>query len=197
MRFGGGRIDALVLCAGHVLRTSAPDEVTFGVAQVRRLLVSPTLRVLHVVFAPDAPRPLLLGLVRLENRGATAERVDYSEVWDVGSGPWRAASGACERLGEGSTFALADAGLGVRAVAPEPPPRTGLGLDVRLGLPPGARRELYFAYVDAPTDDDPRKLVRAWRGDVAAELVRCVESWRSRAGPSVADYLAAAATLPV
>ena len=196
MRFGAGRIDALVLCAGEVLRTAEPDEVAFGVAQVRRLLVSPTLRVLHVVFAPTAPRPLLLGLVRVENRGATAERVDYSEVWDVGSGTWRSHSGACERRSGERTFALADAGLAVRAVPPEPPPRAGLWLDLRLGLPPGARRELCFAYVEASSDDDAPALVRAWRGDVPAELVRSVESWRSRVGPSVADYRAAAATLP-
>ncbi len=72
VRFAGSRIDAFALCAGCVLRTSEPERVEFGLAQVRRLLVSPSLRALHVVFAPSVPRPLLLGLVRLENTSAEA-----------------------------------------------------------------------------------------------------------------------------
>ena len=56
--FEGGAIDALVAQGGEVLRTAAPRATSCGLAQVRRLLEGPSLRVLHVVFAPAWPRPL-------------------------------------------------------------------------------------------------------------------------------------------
>ncbi len=181
-----------------MLRTSEPDRVDFGLAQVRRLLVSPSLRALHVVFAPSVPRPLLLGLVRLENTSAEALAVDYTETWDVSAGSWHTAPGACERRGPGGVRALAEASIGIRAAGPEPPPRVGLALDVRIGLPPHAVRELSFAYVATPPDQSAPSLVRAFRGDVADELARTVRGWLERLGPGgspVAGYRERIATL--
>jgi len=177
VHFAGGLIDALLLCEGGVFRTAEPDATCFGVAQVRRLLVAPPLCVVHVVFAPLAPRPLLLGLVRLENRGARALGLRYSELWGVEGSDYRSASGACSRETAQGTRALADAGSAVRACPPQTAPRLGLALDLRLVLPPDSRRQLYFAYVAPEPGEGPELLVRAWRGDAASELEHSVASW--------------------
>jgi hypothetical protein len=53
-----------------------------------------------------------------------------------------------------------------------PAPARGLGLELALALPAGARRHLAFAYVALADDEDAGGLVRSWRGEVAAELDR-------------------------
>ncbi len=163
-----------------MFRTADPDSTRFGVAQVRRLLVALPLRVAHVVFAPAAPRPLLLGLVRLENRGARPLSLHYSELWGVEGSDYRTAPGACSCETSGGTRALADAGSVVRGRPPASAPRAGLALDLRLVLPPDSRRHLCFAYAAPEPGEGPELLVRAWRGDVAGELERSVASWLER-----------------
>jgi hypothetical protein len=180
--FAAGRIDALVLCEGLVLRTAEPLLTQFGVAQVRRLLGEGSLRLAHVVFAPLAHAPILLGLVRLWNAGPGPLLVDYSETWDVDGGEYRAAEAACERRGASGTRALADAAAAPRARPPKQAPSRGLALDVRLFLEPGARRHLAFAYVAPESDVDAALLVRAWRGEVARELPRTVARWLEQLG---------------
>lgn len=198
LRFAGGRIDALVLCGAEVLRTSQPKGTVYGLAQVRRELESPSLRALHIVFAPDPRRPLLLGLVRLESKSAEALRVDYTETWDVAGGSWRGAEGACERRRDARVWALAEAGVAIRARPPDPPPRIGLALDLRLALPPRARRELFFAYVACAEEQSPAALASAWRGDVGSELRRTVRRWLERLGSErpLAAYRERIATFP-
>jgi hypothetical protein len=171
--FAGARIGTLVLCEAEVIKLG---PVRFGPGQARRSLVSEVLRGTHVVFAPVGERPLLLGLVRLENTSPEPICADYTETWDVRDGVYRAAPGACERRGRDAICALADASAVVAAVPPEPAPRVGLALDLRIPLPPGARRELSFAYVRCEHPEEPASLVRAWRGDVAAELKRNVRA---------------------
>jgi hypothetical protein len=179
--FAGARIDALIGAAGRVLRTSEPDGVEYGVAQVRRMLESSALRVLHVVFAPYAARPILLGLVRLHNRSAEPLLVHYSELWEV-DGAARAAEAACVCATDAGERVLADVSIAPRARAPEPLPERGLALDARLVLPPRERRELCFAYAAPETGDPTHLLVRAWRGDVAEELEHTVQSWLEHLG---------------
>ncbi len=140
--------------------------------QARRSLVTRDVRATHVVFQPRSSRPLLLALAQLENTSEEPVWVEYTETWDVPSGTYRAAPGACERRTPDTIWALADASAGLRATPPDPPPRIGLALDVRLALPAGSRRELSFAYVRCTPPDEPAALVRAWRGDVARELTR-------------------------
>jgi hypothetical protein len=67
---------------------------------------------------------------------------------------------------------LADCGIVARADPPATPPARGLALDLRMALPPGARRHLAFAYVAVPEEEDPGELVRAFRGEVGTELER-------------------------
>jgi hypothetical protein len=177
-----GRIDALLLCQGRLLRTSDPLRTRFGLAQVRRGLAHGDLRAAHLVFAPDAARPLLLGLVRLENSGDGPLALEYTETWAVSGDEYRAAAGACERRTAAGVCALADVALAVRAFPPEPPPGDGLALALRLLLPPHSVRELHFAYVAPGPDDPPAALVRAWRGRVPEELARSVRAWRGRVG---------------
>lgn len=143
-----------------------------AVGQARRSLRTRDVRATHVVFAPRVPRPLLLGLARLENSSEELIWVEYTETWDVPAGPYRRAPGACERRTPETIWALADASAALRAHPPDPPPRVGLALDVHLALPAGSRRELSFAYVRCTPPEEPSDLVRAWRGDVARELVR-------------------------
>ncbi|MFI5314317.1 MAG: hypothetical protein ACHQ6T_01340 [Myxococcota bacterium] len=181
--FAGGRIDALVRCEGLVLSTREPLSTHFGVAQARRELRTPSLRLTHVVFAPASPRALLLGFVRLENRADEPLALEYTEIWDVPAGEYRAAVAACERRFGGHLFALAEASAVTRARAPEAEPKRGLALDVALALPAGARRHLAFAYAALPDEEDAGELVRAWRGGVAAELEQI-----GRSGQSVAAY---------
>lgn len=173
MSFAGARIGTLVLCQGEVIKLG---PVRFGPRQARRSLVSEVLRGTHLVFAPLGERPLLLGLVRLENTGPEPICVEYTETWDVRDGVYRAAMGACERRGPDAIWALADASAVVAAVPPEPAPRVGLALDLRIPLASGARRELSFAYVRCEPPEEPASLVRAWRGDVAVELARSVRA---------------------
>jgi hypothetical protein len=181
--FAGGRIDALVRCDGAVLATRDPDTTLFGVGQVRRTLEARGLRVTHVVFAPAAQRPILLGLAQIESLSDELLAVEYSELWDVPRGEYRVAPTACERRFGGHVFALAEASDVTRSRAPEHEPARGLALDVTLALPPRARRNLSFAYVAVPDEEDPGGLVRAWRGLVPEELERVGVS-----APSVAAY---------
>jgi hypothetical protein len=174
------RIDALLVCRGQVLRTSQPLGTRFGLGQVRRELGSGALRVVHVVFAPLDPRPLLLGIARLQNLGGEPLPLEYTETWEADGEAYRAAEGACERRTADGVRALAELSLVVRARAPEPPPRVGLALGLRLLLPPHSRRELCFAYAAPGPDDPPAALVRAYRGRVPAELVRGVRIWSER-----------------
>ncbi len=179
--FAGGRIDALALCGPDVLRTADPELTQFGVAQVRRLCAARNARMAHVLFCPHTPRPLLLGLVWLENRAADPLLLRYTETWDV-PGAYGAAEGACERQGPDGLRVLAEVGAAVRARPPQDAGERGLALDLRIVLPPHARRSLGFAYAAPEPEDDPRGLVRAWRGDVAAELAHTVGAWLDELG---------------
>ena len=191
MVFAGGKIEALLRVEGAVLSTSAASATQYGVAQVRRALEIGDLRALHVVFAPAEPRALLLGWVRLENRGSEPLALEYTETWDLPSGEYATAPAACERRFGGHVFALADASVVARAEPPTTPPSRGLALDLRLALPPGARRHLAFAYVAVPEEEDAGALVRAFRGDVVASLERI-----GRSGLDVAGYRAAGRYTP-
>ena len=169
-----------MLCQGAVFRTAEPDSTHFGVAQVRRLLLALPLRIVHVVFAPAAPRPILLGLVRLENRGARPLGIQYSELWGVQGSDYRTGPGACSCETAEGTRALADASSVVRARPPGSAPRKGLALDLRFVLPPDSRRHLCFAYAAPEPGEGPELMVRAWRGEAAGELERSVASWLER-----------------
>lgn len=186
--FAGARIDAFIGAAGRVLRTSQPGAVEFGIAQVRRTVENSELRVLHVVFAPHAARPILLGLVRLHNRTAEPLLVHYTELWEVEGDAPRAAEAACVCATDAGERALADISVAPRSRAPEPLPERGLALDARLVLPPRERRELCFAYAAPETADPTHLLVRAWRGDVSEELEHTVSAWLEHLG---SDPLAA------
>lgn len=184
--FAGGRIEALLRVEGAVLSTSNASATHYGVAQVRRALEIGPLRALHVVFAPAEPRALLLGWVRLQNESGEPVALEYTETWDLPSGNYAAAPGACERRFGGHVFALADASSAARSDPPAQPPTRGLALDLRLALPPGARRHLAFAYLALPDEEDPGALVRAFRGAVGQSLERI-----GRSGLDVAGYRAA------
>lgn len=170
MVFAGGKIEALVRVGGTVLSTSRPEATEYGVAQVRRALSTDALRILHVVFAPAAPRALLLAWVRIENSGEQPLALEYTETWDVPAGEWATTPAACERRFGGHVFALADCGIVSRAEPPAQPPARGLALDLRMAVPAGARRHLAFAYVALPEEEDAGALVRAFRGEVGASL---------------------------
>lgn len=176
----GGEINGLALAEGEVLRTAEPTATRCGLAQVRRIVSGAALALVHVVFAPVRPRPLLLSLVRIENRSAELIELRYTELWDVAGTGTRRAEGACICDVAGAERALAEASSAVRARAPEPLPRSGLALAMRFALPAGARRELAFAYAAPEAGEPAAPLVRAWRGDVALELSRCVAHWRER-----------------
>lgn len=177
----GGRIDALVVSRLGVCRTSAAKP-RVGLAQLRRYCQLDLLDLVHVVFAPVEPRPLLLGLVRLRNRSSEPLLLTHTELWEVSEGSFGAAEGACERTGPSGVRALADVGSVVRARVPEPAPTRGLALDTPLVLPPDSIRELHFAYAAPPSGEPAAPLVRAWRGDVATELVRTVRFWSAQVG---------------
>lgn len=158
---------------------------------MRRRIETPELALVHVLFAPQRARPLLLALVRLENRGGELLDLAYTELWDLPGRAIRAHEGACACDTEQGARALADAGAGIRGRAPDPLPRSGLALELRVQIPPGERRQLSFAYAAPEPDEDPAVLVRAWRADVAHELVRTVRVWSQRLGEqtnSVAAY---------
>ncbi len=167
-------------CGTELLRTARPDAMHCGLAQVRRRVETAALALLHVVFAPVRPRPLLLGLVRLENRGDGLLELRYTELWDLPGARIRAAESACVCDTEDGARALADAGAALRGRAPQPLPARGLALELELALPPHARRELQFAYAAPEPGEDPAGLVRAWRGDVVGELERTVSLWSAR-----------------
>ncbi len=181
MLLDGGRIDALVVSRVGVCRTSTA-EPRLGLAQVRRYCHLDSLDLVHIVFAPVEPRPLLLGLVRLRNRSSAPLPLTYTELWEVAEGSFGTAEGACERVGPRGVRVLADASSVVRARVPEPPPTRGLALDTSLVLPPDSIRELHFAYAAPPSGEPAAPLVRAWRGDVATELVRTVRFWSAQVG---------------
>lgn len=151
-----------------------------------------------MVFAPAAPRPLLLGLVRLANDAAEPVELSYTELWGVPGSRVRQEAGACICDTEAGERALADASLAVRGRVPDPLPRAGLALELRLPLPPRSVRELAFAYAAPPAGESPGLLVRAWRGDVRHELRRVARAWLARApGPnSLAVYRVEASRWP-
>lgn len=180
MYLSAGRIDALIVCRGALLRTSDPLRTRFGLAQVRRELGLGALAAVHVVFAPDSARPLLLALVRLANRSHEPLALEYTETWAVSGSDYRAAAGACERRTADGARALADVSLAVRASAPVPSPRDGLALELRMLLPPHSTRELHFAYAAPGPDEPAQNLIRAWRGEVPAELARSTARWLDR-----------------
>ncbi len=180
--FAGGAINALLVCGAELLRTSRPQRTRYGLGQVRRLLDSPALRVVHVVFAPDRPRPLLLGLVRLESRSQELLHIAYTELWDLPGTNVRVAEGSCLCDTADGARALADASLAIRGRAPDPLLRAGLALELRVLLPPGERRTLSFAYAAPEEGEEPAALVRAWRGSVEEELRGTARSWRERLG---------------
>lgn len=177
--FQAERIDAQVLVGGNVLRTAEPASTRVGVAQVRRLLAGGPLEIVHVVFAPDVPRPLLLGLVRLRNTGSEPLVLDYTELWGVGGGTYRSTAGAAERSGDNGTRALVDLSSAIRSRAPERL-TDGLALDLRVPVPAHQTRELAFGYAAAPPGEDAGHLTRAWHGDVARELERTSGAWLAR-----------------
>jgi len=191
--FGGGRIEAQILWDGAILRTRdlPASESRCGLAQVRRVLSEGSLRVAHVVFAPEATRPLLLGIARVQNAADEPIVLDYTEMWEVGTGSYRVGPGGAERDAPGGTRALVDVGYVVRARPPEKPPAEGLALDVTLAVPPRATRTLEFAYALPAPDEAPASIVRAWRGDVTREIARTVQVWAqrlTRTGDPVAAY---------
>jgi hypothetical protein len=195
--FQAGRIDAQLLCGPEVLRTSEPAGTWCGLAQVRRLLAGVKVRVLHVVFAPQVPRPLLLALVRIANESREPHVVDYTEMWQIGSGEYATGPGAAELSTPAGRRALAEVSSAIRAHAPEAEPAGGLALDLRIPIPAGAVRELAFAYAAPGPEEDPGAVVRAFRGRVREELLLVTRHWLRSVDPTdpVADYRRRAATL--
>jgi hypothetical protein len=177
--FAGGRIDAIILSGGAVHRTAQPTGIAEEGPALRRTIEADALRVEHVLFAPSRPRPLRLSLVQLRNAGSDLLIADYTETWDLARSGYRVGEAAAIAETSDGPRVLADASAVPRARPPREPPALGLALDVRLALPPGARRPLCFAYVAPGPDDEPAALVRAWRGDVAAELERSLQAWRT------------------
>jgi hypothetical protein len=185
-----GRIDALLVCRGRLARTADPQRTRFGLAQVRRYVSAGELSAVHVIFAPDSDRPLLLGIARLCNASAEPLAVEYTETWAVAGSDYREAAGACERRTGDGMRALAELSLASSAVAVEPPRREGLALRLNLLLPPHSRRELHFAYAAPALDEPADALIRAWRGRVPQELAQSVASWSRRLGPGDAPVAA-------
>ena len=105
--------------------------------------------------------------------------VDYSETWDLARDGYREAEAAAIAETRDGLRVLADASATPRARPPSEPPVVGLALDLRLPIPPGARRPLSFIYAAPEPDEEPAGLVRAWRGEVAAELERTLAAWRA------------------
>lgn len=180
VKLEGGRIDALVRARGAVLRTSEPDAIEFGLAQVRRRVARRGLELEHLIFAPVLPRPLLLACVELRNDTAEPLVLDYTELWELDGEAVESAEGACACRTVRGERALADAGAVIRARAPKPLPLGGLALELRTLLRPGALCALSFAYAAPDPPESPAALVRAWRGDVPGELRRTVREWIAR-----------------
>ena len=152
-------------------------------AQVRRFLSGGFLQVVHVVFAPVTPRPVLLSVVRLKNRGVGPVQVNYTEFWDVRGKEYRASSGACSCQAGERLRVLGDVALAVRSNAPEASTHSGLALDLQIVLPPNSRRHLCFAYATPEPDENAALLVRTWRGEALAELERTVVNFVSHLKP--------------
>jgi len=165
----GGAINGIAV-GDEILRTSEATLIRCGTAQVRRQVSGASMHLLHVLFAPRVERPLLLSLVRFANTGSELFSLDYTELWELPCQDAHEEVGAhVARLPAGER-ALAEVSSAVRARVPEPPPRFGLALTLRLTLPPGSQRQVGFAYV-APSGEEPAApMVRAWRGDVEASL---------------------------
>jgi hypothetical protein len=178
--FQAGSIDALIRCEGQVLRIATCDVLECGIAQLRRRLEADRLAVLHLIFAPARPRPLLLSLVRLLNRSDEPLELEYSELWDVGIVDGRSEHGAHVGMSSDGARALADLSVAIRFRPPDPLPESGLALEARIVLPPAALRSLSFAYVAPRAGESDAPLIQAWRGDVEAELVRSVQDWTAR-----------------
>jgi hypothetical protein len=157
-----------------VHRTSQPDGVRYGPAQVRRELRGQRFGLVHVAFLPARPRPALLVLVRVENRERAPLVLDLTETWGVERSDYRVDEAAAIAATSAGPRVLADAGPVPRARAPEPPPVAGLALDLRFAVPGRSRRQLYFVHAAPEPDENPAALVRAWRGEVEAELTRTV-----------------------
>jgi hypothetical protein len=136
-----------------------------------------------VLFAPTRPRPLRLSWIQLRNASSKLLIVDYTETWDVERFGYRVGEAAAIAETPAGLRVLADASAVPRARPPREPPVLGLALDLRLALPAGERRPLCFAYVAPAPDEEPEPLVRAWRGDVAAELERSLRAWRASQSP--------------
>jgi hypothetical protein len=132
-----------------------------------------------VLFAPAPARPIRLALVWLQNAGPELLIVDYTETWDLERCGYRVGEAAAIAETPDGPRILADVSVAARARPPREPPALGLALDLRLALPAGARRPLSFAYAAPDPDEEPAALVRAWRGDVAAELQRTLRAWRA------------------
>ncbi len=199
VRFGGGRIDGLLLCDGVVLRTAEPTETEFTLAQVERRVESDLLELRHAVFAPARDRPFLLGEVRFFNHSHEPLRVDYTEIWDLPFAATRTAAGvAIAEQGE-SRFALGDASLALRTENPTPAFEHGLALCCRWALPPKEARSMQFAYVALDGEEDPGMLIGAWRGGVEEERARTIRYWEERLseGEASLDGYRRSFTLPL
>jgi hypothetical protein len=175
----GARVDALAAAAGAILRTSAASAHYYGLGFVLRVCESPALRLEHLLFAPQRPRPILFAHVILQNRLDEVLVVQYSELWDLACRAAIAHAGACSAHTERGLRVLAEVDAAIRAHAPEGLDR-GLALDVRLALPPGAQRPLSFAYVLPDREDDHGSLVSAWRGRVQEELETTLAEFHAR-----------------
>jgi len=180
--YADGRLDALVAAGGAVSGTRQAHSTRIGVAQVRRSWETDVLAGLHLVFAPGATRPLLLGWVQLLNRTNQPLLVHYSEMWDLVLDSARVADAASIGTTSHGERVLADLGSAPRAAPPDPPAETGLVLDARFVLPPRQIRELTFGYIATPEGVSAAPLVRAWRGAVKSELQRTFTGWKARLG---------------
>ena len=188
------RIDAFAAFAGELASTThgASVRTELGVAQARRTVAASRLSLLHLVFAPARDRPILLAIARLRNRTAEPLLVRYSELWDVRGVSVTAADGVCVGETHGLWLGLADVSAVIRAQPPDPLPPDGLALDVPIVLPPREERQIYFAYACAEDQIELASLVRAFRGDVPAELARTVSLWSRGAHPDAIDAYRAA-----
>jgi len=181
VRVAGSRVDALVAAPGGLLRTAAPDQTQYGLGLVLRTRESAQLRLEHCVFASRRDRPIVFSWVRLENRTDDVLVLRYSELWDVELAPYGAAEGVCMARGPGGLCILADLENVIRAHPPERQgDALGLSLDLQFAVPPGARRQLSFAYAVPEDEAEAASLVRAWRGRVRGELEETLGQLRGR-----------------
>jgi hypothetical protein len=175
----GARVDAFATAAGSILRTSSPAATYCGLGLVLRVCESAELRIEHLLFAPERPRPIVFARVCLQSLAEELLLVSYSELWDLPCRSRSAEEGASSGETERGVRVLADLDAVIRGRAPQGL-ECGLALDVRVPLPPGERRALAFAYVLPAAAERPGPLVGAWRGDVEAELERARAVRRAR-----------------